>query len=53
MANSTSTATIDPVKSKRYPIYLSDSILKKDEEGQSLYTGIRCRLAKLQLLKYR
>ncbi|KAI9856745.1 MAG: hypothetical protein M1813_008782 [Trichoglossum hirsutum] len=41
MANSTSTATIDPVKSKRYPIYLSDSILKKDEEGQSLYTGIR------------
>ncbi|KAH0562920.1 hypothetical protein GP486_002503 [Trichoglossum hirsutum] len=40
MANSTNAGTIDPVKSKRYPIYLSDNILKKDD-CQSLYTGIR------------
>src|SRR4051794_17424037 len=43
MANNTTAAgPVDPTKSKRYPIYLGDSILKKDGEGQSLYTGVRC-----------
>ncbi|KAI9772195.1 MAG: hypothetical protein M1839_002513 [Geoglossum umbratile] len=41
MANTTGAGAIDPTKSKRYPIYLSDRILKKDGEGQSLYTGVR------------
>ncbi|KAH0542784.1 hypothetical protein FGG08_002832 [Glutinoglossum americanum] len=41
MANTTSVGAIDPMKSKRYPVYLSDSILKKDKKGQSLHTGIR------------
>jgi hypothetical protein len=44
MASIVGGGAIDPTKSKRYPIYLGDSILKKDGESQSLHTGIRCGL---------